>query len=336
MTSSPDPTNIVFVSGVTLGIHALRGMIDTGLLNGDLVKLSAIFTLDETRTLSTSGYQPFDHIADELTTPLHKVTSMKNADSIQLVASYAPDLIFVIGWSELVPSSVLDIPKHNHRAQERHSNSHGCIGMHPTMLPIGRGRAPIPWSIIKGLKESGVTMFYLEDEADAGDIIAQRCFDITLEDDASSVYDKVSRLHYDIMREHFPLLVQGIAPRLPQDQTKATVWQKRTPEDGVINWNKPLTEQHNWIRGLTHPYPGAFFFWKGHKVVVWKATLGQGQSFARPGTVLGNSAKEMAVACPDGIILLQRLQVADGPELDGTSFAASYGVSSGDLLRTEG
>jgi len=326
--------DIIFISGVQLGRYALKGIIDSEAFRSGEAIVKAIFGLAEEKASRTSGYRTFDDLAYSAGAPLHRVASIKTEAMIEQIRDYAPDLICIIGWSELAPSVLLDIPKEKHGSKQRHDVTHGCIGMHPTLLPQGRGRAPIPWAIIKGLKKSGVTMFYLEEEADAGDIIAQREFQIDIEDDASTVYVKVASLHYELMRDNLPLLVRGIAPRVPQDPSKVTIWKKRTPKGGVIDWNKSQMDQYNWIRALTHPYPGAFTFWRDRKVTIWKASLDQRAVSVGPGTIVDVMDAGVVVACTDGALILKRLQLEDEPELDGKTFADCYGLPVGESFST--
>ena len=318
--------NAVFVTGVELGCHALRGLLDSTAYASGEIRLSAVIGLDEEKSAQTVGYRSAWHLSQKAGIPFHCVNSITTEQVFRKVTQMAPDLIFIIGWSELARSEFLDIPKTKHCSAQRHGCAHGCIGMHPTLLPYGRGRAPIPWSIIHGLPTSGVTMFYLEDEADAGDIIAQREFPIEINDDAFSVYAMVADLHYAMMRDTVPLLVQGTAGRTAQDASTATVWRRRTPEDGIIDWRKGNIEQYNWIRALTHPYPGARTLWRGRMLTIWKAKPRAVATSACPGSVIALSHESVTVACSVGAVDLFRLQMEDEPELDAGAFAARYGL----------
>jgi methionyl-tRNA formyltransferase len=317
--------NLVFVSGVQLGRDALEGILDSGVIEKGQASMKAIFSLDEARARRTVGFIPFDDLAKRFGCPLHKVKKIRHPKNVQLLRDIEPDIIFIIGWSELASTEILDIPKMKHHSDERHAATHGCIGMHPTPLPIGRGRAPIPWAIIKGFTKSAVTMFYLEEEADAGNIIAQREFEITFEDDAQTIYDKVARLHYEIMKEMIPLLVAGTAPSIPQDSSKAMWWPKRTPDDGIIDWTKNSKELYNWVRALTHPYPGAFTFYQEKKLFIWKVIP------------LSACAGEIIEVTPEGIVvntggnlLIKKVQIEGEDEVDASLWAEQNAIKPGD------
>lgn len=322
--------DIVFISGVELGRYAVRGIIDSTAFREETCRLKAIFSLSEEKAHKTSGFRPFDDIAATIDVPLHKVDSIKTKDILKTVSAYAPDLLCIIGWSELAPPELLDIPKMKHESTHRHSATHGCIGIHPTLLPQGRGRAPIPWSLIYGLERSGVTLFYLEEGADTGDIVLQSEFLIDLEDDASTVYSKVADLHYELMKEAMPLLASGTAPRTPQNPEQATVWKRRKPEDGEIDWSKTQMELYNWIRALTYPYPGAFTHLRGRKLTIWKSLLGkEGNAQHAPGTILGVREDGIIISCRDGELILQKLGLEGEQSLDGPTFATLYELSKG-------
>jgi methionyl-tRNA formyltransferase len=325
--------DIVFISGVELGHYALNGLVDSVSFRQNACALKAIFGLSSEKAALTSGFQAFDAVAGQFGIPFHEISTLKSKASINLIRQYAPDLICIIGWSELAPSELLDVPKEKHNSLHRHARTHGCIGIHPTLLPRGRGRAPIPWSIIKGLTKSGVTLFYLEEGADTGDIIAQRDFTIELRDDAASVYAKVANLHYELMKDILPKLVAGRAERVAQDPSKATVWQKRQPKDGLIDWNKTKMAQYNWIRALTRPYPGAFCYFKGQKLSVWRASMDETcKPAVQVGTIVDIRKNGIVISCIDGCLILEELQLEGEASMPGMSFAGRHGLSIGQKL----
>jgi len=229
--------------------------------------------------------------------------------------------VLLIGWSGIIGEEILAIPKM------------GVIGHHPTLLPRHRGNAPIPWTLINGLSRSGVTLFFLEKEIDKGDIAGQKEFQITLEDDAASVYAKATKATIELLPKVLRDLEAGKLARIPQDPQKASRWGKRKPEDGIIDWNCMAIYLHNWVRGLTHPYPGAFTLHSGRKLFIWKAKIAASKSGSNavPGTVL-ESKKKLFVQCGDGVLEILRLQVESGKEIDASSSASSLGLKKGDLL----
>ncbi len=164
---------ILFVSFDEIGLRCLEKIIE---LNADVV---GIFTFPDEYGKVLSGNVSFDFIAEKHNIPILKNKNINHSETLNLISSFKPDISFVIGWPQLVKSEFICLaPK-------------GCIGMHPTLLPKHRGRAPIPWAFIMGLKKTGVTMFYIDEGTDTGDIIAQEEIEILFHDDAKSLYDKI-------------------------------------------------------------------------------------------------------------------------------------------------
>lgn len=188
-----------------------------------------------------------------------------------------PDLIFVAGWSELIPDSVLAVP------------AMGCIGFHPAKLPLDRGRSVLAWQIEDGNKETGLTMFKYTDYPDGGDILAQEIIPIRHEDYINDILDKIDDATYNIMRAYFPLLRTGRLVAKKQNLEDGTFHRLRGERDSLINWNKNTEDIYNKIRAISHPYPGAFTELDGNRILVWKseeiASLPFGQN-EKPGTLV--------------------------------------------------
>jgi len=178
---------------------------------------------------------------------------------IDIINKYNLDWLFIIGWSQIVSNQVLNSPKS------------GCIGMHPTLLPVGRGRAAIPWAIIKGLDKTGVTMFVMDEGVDTGDILGQIEIPIKSDTTATDLYNKVTDAHIDLISEIFPLLKSDNYSIHVQDESQATYWEGRTPADGQLDSSMTINEADALIRGTTHPYPGAYYIKDKEKFIIWKA-----------------------------------------------------------------
>ena len=174
---------------------------------------------------------------------------------------WQPDLILALGWYYNVPKRARDF------------GPLGCLGIHASLLPKYRGGAPIPWAIINGEKETGVTLFHLVDDIDAGDIVAQGRFPIEEHDTCATVYEKAEMASVRILRECLPKIAAGRAQRIRQDHRQATVFPQRKPEDGLIDWSLTEKRIRDFIRAQTHPYPGAFFYAGDKKIVVWDADV---------------------------------------------------------------
>lgn len=287
---------IVFVTHNDLGRACLE---ELDALNADI---RGVFTRPAREDIADQT--DLAAFAAERDVSLHETESI-NADPVrEQIADYDPDLLFVVGWSRLVEQEVLDVP------------NVAALGMHPAPLPRGRGRAPIAWSLIKGLDKTALSFFHLVEEADAGDLVGQQPIDIGRDDDAASLYEKVVEAGRELIRTYYPRFERGAVPRTPQDDDAATWWPKRTPNHGLVDWTRPPEEVYDWIRGQTHPYPGAFSFLDDHRVTLWAATPPTDDStFCRPGEILYRDGDVLGVGAWEGPLELTRAQVADGAEI---------------------
>jgi len=222
-------------------------------------ELDLVITLEDNQAAQKSGRVYLDEFCDINNITLHKSRHINNNDCVEAIKRHKIDWLFIIGWSQIADTSVLDAP------------CRGVLGIHPTLLPIGRGRAAIPWAILKDLPETGVTLFKLDKGVDTGDILQQRVIPLTKTATATELYDQVNEAHVE--------LIKGIFPRLEGDQVKlkkqedslATEWPGRGPEDGEIDLKGSVLEAERLIRAVTRPYPGAFFVQNGKKTIVWRA-----------------------------------------------------------------
>jgi methionyl-tRNA formyltransferase len=185
--------------------------------------------------------------------------------------------------------------------------------MHPTLLPRHRGRAPIPWAILSGLARTGVTLFEIVDaKADSGSIVGQTTVDISPDDTATTLFEKLAEAHVELIREYVPRLLERRAPRLPQDARRASSWPRRTPADGIIDWETRAPYLYDWVRAQTRPYPGAFTFLGDEKVVVWQARPVDLDEEAPAGTIVAERPEGHVVACGEGGLLLEEVELVSG------------------------
>lgn len=191
------------------------------------------------------------------------------SEVIDALKRHEIDWLFIIGWSQIAGKEVLEAPKQ------------GCIGMHPTLLPMGRGRAAIPWTIIKGLDKTGVTMFKLDEGVDTGDIIGQVEFEVGSRITATELYEKVNKMHIYLIAKYWDDIVNGRIELVKQNEAEATTWPGRKPEDGQIFSTMTMKEADTLVRAVTHPYPGAFYKYKDKTIRIWKAETNKDQGEIR-------------------------------------------------------
>jgi len=237
--------------------------------------------------------------------PSFKHGSTSKSDATCILKSLKPEVIFVVSWRYMIPREQYSIP------------SKGCIVFHDSLLPKYRGFAPTNWAIINGEKKTGVTMFYIAEQVDAGDIIAQKAIDIDISDNAETLDRKITSLYIEVLEENLPLIAAGKSPRIPQDHSRATYACKRIPEDGLIDWTKPTRQIYNLIRGLVDPYPGAFTFVKAGadagKLYIWSASL-ESERESYVGRIPGRvteivNGKGVKVLTGDGTLIVQDVQL---------------------------
>jgi len=232
---------------------------------------------------------------------------------VEEIRRLQPDLIFSFYYRSLLAPAVLSIPRR------------GAINLHGSLLPKYRGRAPLNWVLVRGETVTGVTLHYMDERADHGDIIAQRAVPIEIEDTALTLSRKLTAAARALVGEMYPLIARGCAPRTAQDHSAATKFGRRTPADGLIDWSQSAWQIYNLIRAVARPFPGAFTSWLGQKIYVWSARPPQARSAAQPpGTVLGSGADgTLEVATGDGVLEILRLQPEGGDETGGAEFLAA-------------
>lgn len=229
-----------------------------------------------------------------------RTPSKLDKDETDFLRQLDPDLIFSFYYRAMIPKEVLEIPKL------------GAYNMHGSLLPKYRGRACVNWAVINGEDETGATLHVMTEFADRGDIIAQKPVTIESEDTAHDVFLKITEAAKGILESCLPFLEKGTAERFPQDESKATKFGRRRPEDGEIDWSKSASEIYNLVRALTHPFPGAFTIWDGKKVFIWKAIPNEGES--EPGKIISESP--MLVGTGQGLLKILKLQTEGEPERD--------------------
>jgi methionyl-tRNA formyltransferase len=310
MSTQPSPATFAFVTGHEFGEATFRAILELPEY-GTKLKCSLLACLDQVKSSTTVGYRDLGPFAAKREVPVEYVQSIKTDAAQHLLRESGPDYLMIVGWSELAPAAILDIPKSKHRGAARHTASYGCIGMHQTLLPEGRGRAPIPWAIIKGLHRTGVTAFLLEEAADAGGIIDQIEIPIDPTETATTLFEKARLAHFELGARLGKRMAMRTLSWTDQDERLASAWPRRRPEDGRISFLWTAIEIDRFVRALTPPYPGAFFLWADEKIRVIKAEVLQLKHTEHPGTILATQPS-LIVAAKDAAV---RLEVLERPRM---------------------
>ena len=248
--------NIVFIGSVMSSRIVLEEIIEMN------IPISLVCSLDEKYSQNVSGYNALHELAEAHGIPYVKFHKINEACNIEKIKDCHPDYIFVIGLSQLVSEELLSIP------------TKGCIGFHPTPLPKFRGRAAMVWQMLLGVHETKCTLFFLNEKMDAGDILGQEEYFIGDEDYAEDVEKKLYVALRNLSKRVLAGLVNDTIVPVPQKEEEATYLLIRRPEDGIIDWEKPIAEIYRLVRAVSHPYPGAFTMYDGvHKIIIWKAKV---------------------------------------------------------------
>ncbi|MGH8345885.1 MAG: bifunctional UDP-4-amino-4-deoxy-L-arabinose formyltransferase/UDP-glucuronic acid oxidase ArnA [Pseudomonas sp.] len=239
---------------------------------------------------------------------------------IERIAKLDPDYIFSFYYRNLLSETLLGTARK------------GAFNLHGSLLPRYRGRAPANWVLVNGETETGVTLHRMVKRADAGAIVAQQKVAIERSDTALSLHGKLRVAASDLLRDTLPALLQGKASETPQDESKATVFSRRTPADGKLVWAKPAEELFNLVRAVTQPYPGAFCAVGEHKLIVWSAEVAKGNEGLAPGRVI--SVDPLRIACGEDSLIINAGQRNDnGLYLSGPQLANELGLVDGSVLR---
>ena len=187
-----------------------------------------------------------------------------------------PDLVLCLGWSQILDQEILSIP------------SKGCIGFHPAQLPYNRGRHPLIWALVLGLRRTASTLFLMDAAADTGNILSQEFVDIAYEDDAQSLYDKVMMCAVGQLEKIISDFETGTVTMRKQAPDEGNTWRKRGKEDGKIDWRMSSRGIYNLVRGLTKPSVGSHFVYHDRDYKVWKVkeVVSGGYENIEPGKVI--------------------------------------------------
>ena len=226
-----------------------------------------------------------------------QTNDVNDDETIRWIDEKQPDVLLCLGWSRLIKQPLLSLAKF------------GVVGYHPAALPKNRGRHPLIWALVLGLKETASTFFLMDEGADSGDILSQQPIAIEEKDNASSLYEKMVKTAQKQLSELISQLKQGTHRSVPQDHLKANNWRKRGKLDGRIDWRMSARSVHNLIRALSKPYPGAHFDWQGDEYKVWKSRpidLANVNNI-EPGKILSTEGDSLVVKCMDQCIELRQI-----------------------------
>jgi methionyl-tRNA formyltransferase len=279
---------IVFMGTPVFAVPTLQMMIDDG------YSVVGVFTQPDRPQGRSQRITapPVKQLAQTYDIPVFQPVSLSGRDVEEKIQLWDPSLIIVVAYGKILPKTILDYP------------SFGCVNVHASLLSKYRGASPIQQAILDGEKNTGVTIMYMDQGLDTGDIIIQRSTEIGPEETAGELHDRLSVLGAELLSETLPLIAQDKAPRMLQNNETASYAGILTKEQSLINWKQSANSIFNQIRGL-FPWPGSHTFLSGKKLIIHKAALPEDRKFDElPGTVCSVDEKSgIHVCCGDGKLL---------------------------------
>jgi methionyl-tRNA formyltransferase len=245
--------------------------------------------------------------------PVYQPEKIRQKDEMEKILSLNPDLIITAAFGQILPKEILDAP------------THGCINVHASLLPELRGGAPIHYALIQGKEKTGITIMYMVEKLDAGDILTQVEVEITEEDNVGTLHSKLSEAGAALLSETLPKLLEGKLTAIPQNNEEATFAYNIKREQEKIDWFKTGKEIYNHIRGL-NPWPVAFTTLDGQTLKIWRAEKVLGMKSEVPGTILKNDPDGITVSSGDETtIKIKELQPSGKTKMTSEEFYRGAG-----------
>jgi methionyl-tRNA formyltransferase len=292
----PYLAKIVVCAYHTVGYRCLKELLAQG------AQVSAVFTHEDSSS-EEIWFESVKNLAESYKIPCY-TSDVNLPENIGLLRTLAPDFLFSFYYRTMIKQEVLDIP------------CRGALNLHGSLLPKYRGRVPVNWAVIHGETETGATLHYMVEKPDAGDIVDQERVAIDFSDTSLEVFNKVAEAAVHIIARSWPHLLAGTAQRVPMELSAGSYYGGRKPADGLIRWESSSNEIYNLIRGVTHPYPGAFTYLDGRKVYIWAAAPRTGTG--REGEVI--SENPLLVGTANGLLEILSLQFEMEKELSAAKF----------------
>jgi methionyl-tRNA formyltransferase len=308
---------LVFMGTPEFAVPALQRLIDRGEV------VSAVVTQPD-RPKGRGQHlapPPVKLLAEGHGIPVLQPAKVRGPEFIEVMRELRPDLIVVVAFGQILPKALLDIPRH------------GCINIHASLLPRYRGAAPINWCIINGETETGVTTMQMDVGLDTGDMLLRKATPIDPDETAQALHDRLSLIGAEALGETLDLLVSGMITPEKQDDLFSSYAPMLKKEDGLIDWDREPQTIRNLVRGLT-PWPGAYSFLGEKTLKILRCRVADGTGI--PGTVLRADRSGLVIACRNGSLLVEELQLEGKNRLSAKDFLAGHNIKPGFILEKRG
>ena len=244
--------------------------------------------------------------------PVYQPKTLRDGTALELLRQLDPELIVVAAYGKILPKEILDLP------------AKGCVNVHSSLLPKYRGAAPINWTILNGEERTGVTLMYMAEGLDTGDMITWVETPIDLNEDAQQLHDRLARMGARLLVETLPAIEAGTVTAVAQDDGQSCYAPMLSKELSPIDWGRTARQIHDQVRGLV-PWPSAVAELDGVRCKIWKTALTGQTSGKAPGSVVQADRHGLKVACGDGQVLeLLELQPDGKKRMAATAFLAGH------------
>lgn len=315
--TASDASRVVCVGTNLESQFVLEGLIEQG------ANVVGLVTWPVLRSASVCDYADLHAICRDHGIAVVDTININDPATVEQIRALQPDYLYTLGWSQLFRDALLNVPRHY------------VVGSHPAPLPEGRGRAPVPWTILQNCTRSAVTLFRMDAGVDAGAILKQVWFDVPLGVYAGELY----RLVATSLRKAFCELDEAhrqgtVIQAIPQDATKASHRAKRTPADGHVDFHRPAAEIETLVRAVSLPYPGAYSYYEGNRIRFWKADLEDVPAYVGiAGQILLKSHNRVLVQAGDQPLWISDFTGDDGPvDLSTFRVGRKFGYAVEDEL----
>ena len=294
-----------------MGVIGIKGLLGSGF------DVSLVFTHEDSSE-ENIWFDSVDRLCKNRGIKCVKPKSPNTHEWIERIKGENPEIIFSFYYRKMLSREILGIPRN------------GAYNLHGSYLPSYRGRCPVNWVIINGETHTGVTLHEMVQKPDAGPIVAQKRVNIAHDDTALTLFRKLEQTAEAMLADTLPCMKLGKFQKLSQDLSLGSYYGGRKPEDGRISWQKNADEIYNLVRAVTRPYPGAFCYLEGKKMILWQA-LPQIKYFLKPGQIMIDDSRVLFGTARGSLETVEA--ETEGQELTGRHLLSYFKPYEGGYLQ---
>lgn len=311
---------IVFMGTPDFAVPSLKALVEAG------YEVCGVFTQPDKPKNRGMKLQPspVKECALAMGLNVYQPAKMRDGEALGILRGLKPDLIAVAAYGKILPVDILELPPL------------GCVNVHSSLLPRYRGAAPINWAILNGEDKTGVTIQYMAEGVDTGDILAQAKTPIDINENAAQLFDRLARMGGPLLVETVKEIEAGTVRRVPQDEALASHAPMLSREQSPMDWGRTARQLHDQARGL-FPWPAATAVLDGIRCKILRTALTEETTDKAPGTVTQADKKGLRIACGDGGVLdILELQPDGKKTMAAPAFLLGHPIPAGTVLTKQG